>query len=355
MTAVTLREMYLEVTNTCPLRCLHCSSNSGEPYESELSTQRMLDLLDEAKQLGLEKLLITGGEPLSRPSKTLAILDCASDLVEVSLLTNGFLLDAVWADELSRYRQNTRIDMSVYGTTESVHDEITQRPGSFASTKRATAYCCERGIAVAWEFVITALNSGQVLDVIALAERYGVASVSMIRLMKSGRAATNWDMLAVKPSKLAWTLDRVKELEAYFTTDVKHGRPVNFDFISCGTEPSPCKAGVEELFIQADGETFGCPGFKDLPDFWGKNVRETSLQECWYNSPAFQRLRRFLVDGEGIICPGCPHSHSCRGHCVAQRLRTYQGDLEQGPDPLCPLATTASAASKRQQPSLVPA
>jgi pyrroloquinoline quinone biosynthesis protein E len=354
MAAVPLREMYLEVTNSCPLRCIHCSANSGEPYEDELPAQRMLELLAEAKRLGLEKLLVTGGEPLSRPSLTHALLERAGDLPEVSLLTNGVLLDAHWADELAKLRSTLRVEMSIYGATSPIHDEVTQRPGSFAKTKRATVYCRERGIPVAWEFVFTALNADQVLDVVALAEKCDVDTVSIIRLMRSGRAAANWDILALSPNELTRTLDLVKEFEASFETDVKRGRPVNFDFVSCDEEPSLCKAGVEELFVQADGETFGCPGFKDLPDFWGKNVRNTSLEECWNTSPAFQRLRRFLVDGEGTICPGCPHADLCRGHCVAQRLRTYQGDLQRGPDPLCPLGVSR-VTEPRAQPSLVPA
>src|SRR5690349_25027226 len=56
-----------ELTYACPLHCPYCSNplNLGD-YSDELTTQQWRQVIDEAAELGVLQLHLSGGEPLQR-------------------------------------------------------------------------------------------------------------------------------------------------------------------------------------------------------------------------------------------------------------------------------------------------
>lgn len=341
---VKLKELYIEVTNACPQHCIHCSARSGKPYIEELGLPELLRIVKEAKPLGLERLLVTGGEPLLNPDITLALLEECVDLPVIQLLTSGILIDDSWANNLTLNRHNLIVEMSVFAAKSNIHDRITQLPGSLARIINATKKCISKGIRVNWEFVITALNYEEVQDVIRIAEHMGVNQISILRLSPTGRAKDNLALLQVDFHQVTVTLFQAQRYAASSNFSVRAGGPINFSFVECGDEPKPCTAGVDKLHVQADGNTLPCPGFKDLAEYWGYNAKNFPLETVWLHSPAFNRLREFLLGEQVRICPHCSFSRKCRGRCASQRLHLH-GELERGPDPLCPLAVQKALAT----------
>lgn len=58
---------YYHVTNYCNLHCLGCYSDSiARNKKRDLSTESMLKILNELKTVGVQNLVISGGEPLIR-------------------------------------------------------------------------------------------------------------------------------------------------------------------------------------------------------------------------------------------------------------------------------------------------
>ena len=57
----------LSVTDRCNMRCFYCMPKEGvekKPHESVLSYEELLLIAETAVGLGIEKIRITGGEPL---------------------------------------------------------------------------------------------------------------------------------------------------------------------------------------------------------------------------------------------------------------------------------------------------
>ena len=65
------------VTNKCNLRCIHCHLSSGTALENEMTTEEIFRVIDEAKDLGVKRLIISGGEPLVR-NDIMSIIEYAS-------------------------------------------------------------------------------------------------------------------------------------------------------------------------------------------------------------------------------------------------------------------------------------
>lgn len=59
-----IRELKIELTKECPLRCLHCSSNGLPQAPENIEPSIVADLIQEFVDMGGKVLAISGGEPL---------------------------------------------------------------------------------------------------------------------------------------------------------------------------------------------------------------------------------------------------------------------------------------------------
>ena len=96
-----LRDLRLSLTDHCNLRCTYCMPQEAfGPHHAFLPTDRLLDfeeiafLVQNLAALGVRKVKLTGGEPLTRPfvPRLVRMLREAAAKVEVNLITNGILL-----------------------------------------------------------------------------------------------------------------------------------------------------------------------------------------------------------------------------------------------------------------------
>ena len=55
-----------EITLRCNAACIHCGSSAGSPRPAELDSREALELCDDMAVLGVERVTLSGGEPLLR-------------------------------------------------------------------------------------------------------------------------------------------------------------------------------------------------------------------------------------------------------------------------------------------------
>ena len=92
-----LRSLRLSVTDRCNLRCQYCMPETDYvwlPRESLLTFEEMVALVDAFTPLGVDRIRITGGEPLLRRDLPVLIESLAgrSAISDLALTTNGVLL-----------------------------------------------------------------------------------------------------------------------------------------------------------------------------------------------------------------------------------------------------------------------
>ena len=93
-----LRNLRLSVTDRCNLRCLYCMPEAEYvwlPREDVLHFEEIAKLVDVFLSLGVERLRLTGGEPLLRRdlSELVAMIAGKPGLADLALTTNGILLE----------------------------------------------------------------------------------------------------------------------------------------------------------------------------------------------------------------------------------------------------------------------
>ena len=124
----------VSVTDKCNLRCVYCMPLDGLDWlkrESLLSYEEIASVLRTMAGMGLEKVRITGGEPLVRKDLPLLVEMVAEipGIVDISLSTNAVLL----ADQAQALRDAgiSRVNVSLDSLQEERVDAIARRPGSF--------------------------------------------------------------------------------------------------------------------------------------------------------------------------------------------------------------------------------
>src|SRR5512134_116187 len=190
-----LRNLRLSVTDRCNLRCSYCMPEPEYvwlPREDILHFEEIETLVDVFTSLGVDKVRLTGGEPLLRRDLPDLIhrLASRSAIRDLAMTTNGVLLApqaaalraaglhrlTVSLDTLrpDRFRNLTRFD-----ELDRVLDGIAVAAPLFPGLKLDTV-------------VIRDVNDDELVDLIEFARRHG-AEVRFIEYMDVG-GATHWSM-----------------------------------------------------------------------------------------------------------------------------------------------------------------
>ena len=121
----------VSVTDRCDLRCVYCMKEKMKflPKNEVLSLEEIERLCDNFIELGVEKIRLTGGEPLVRKDvltliKNLNKKKSTTNLKEITLTTNGSLLKK-YAKDLKQNGIN-RINVSLDTIIEEKYKEITR-------------------------------------------------------------------------------------------------------------------------------------------------------------------------------------------------------------------------------------
>lgn len=121
--ATPLRLLVLAVSDHCDQRCAHCQIWRGSPYgrAPNLTRDERLALVEEAIRLGVEQVLLTGGEPLLSPDLLPIARRLRAAGVRTLLATNGLLL-ATHALEVARLFDEVYVSLD--GASAATHDRL---------------------------------------------------------------------------------------------------------------------------------------------------------------------------------------------------------------------------------------
>jgi len=195
-----LRNLRLSVTDRCNLRCSYCMPEAEYvwlPREDILQFEEIERLVDVFLDLGVDKVRLTGGEPLLRRDLPALVerLAARSRIRDLAMTTNGVLL-AQYAKPLA--------DAGLHRLTVSLD---TLQPERFRQlTRTSDLHRVLDGIVAAAPLfpglkidavVIRGTNDDELVDLIEFGRGHG-AEVRFIEYMDVG-GATHWSMERVMP------------------------------------------------------------------------------------------------------------------------------------------------------------
>jgi len=88
-----LNSLRISVTQRCNLQCFYCHREGEAASKNEMTKEEIAKIARMACELGMKKIKLTGGEPLLREDLPDIVREIAEYANEVSLTTNGVLLE----------------------------------------------------------------------------------------------------------------------------------------------------------------------------------------------------------------------------------------------------------------------
>jgi radical SAM protein with 4Fe4S-binding SPASM domain len=167
----------IDLTHRCNLRCVHCylGSRAGrdESDHQELSTAKLLSIIDEITDAGCLNLLITGGEPLLRKDFGEVFRHAKRNGLLVTVFTNGTLI----TDEVLEIFSDLppqQVEISLYGATAETYEKITGVAGSFERCLEGIHRLLACKLNVRLKTILMTLNRHEFFDIEKMARDFGV-------------------------------------------------------------------------------------------------------------------------------------------------------------------------------------
>ena len=167
----TINYLRLSVTDRCNMRCLYCMPAEGialQGHDVILSYENLLLIAETAVAAGIEKIRVTGGEPLVRKEIVpfLARLAAIPGLRQLVLTTNGLYLDEM-ADSIRRAGVQ-RLNISLDSLRAETFAGIT-RGGDLHRVMAGLAAAERAGFPIKINMVvIRGVNDDEILDFAAM-------------------------------------------------------------------------------------------------------------------------------------------------------------------------------------------
>ncbi|WP_425073346.1 heme d1 biosynthesis radical SAM protein NirJ [Sagittula sp. S175] len=179
------------LTRRCNLRCRHCYTVSADvTFPGELNDEQTLRVLDDLHGFGIPALILSGGEPMSRPN-FFEIAERAAKLGfrHLALSTNGTKITAQNADRIADVGFDY-VGISLDGIG-AVNDAFRGLGGAFDAALTGIRECRKRGIKVGLRFTLTEQNAHMLGDMLDLCDDEGVDKFYLSHLVYAGRGDKN--------------------------------------------------------------------------------------------------------------------------------------------------------------------
>ncbi len=321
-----------ELTYRCPLRCVYCSNPLDyASHQPEVDTVTWLRVFDEAEDLGVVQLNLSGGEPLVRDDLEVLVERARRLDLYTNLITSGIPLTR---DRLERLRDLglDNVQISIQDVTAAASDRIAGTR-SFERKLQAAAWVKELGFPLTLNTVLHRENLAQTAAVIALAERLGADRLELANTQYLGWALANREGLLPTREQL----ERARGVAADARRRLRGRMEVLFvtpDYFS--DLPKACVDGWGRRFIvvSPDGLALPCHAAHTMPDLSFENVKDRSLGDIWRDSPGFNAFR-----GEAWMpepCRSCDRRGIDFGGCRCQAF--HLTGRATATDPACHLS-----------------
>ncbi|MDP8252976.1 MAG: radical SAM protein [Candidatus Kaelpia aquatica] len=152
------------VTYRCNYKCKYCKDWNLKT--DEVSTSKALEIIDKLRQLGLQRINFTGGEPLVKDNIYQLINYAKEKGIFVCLNSNGSLV----SQNIQKLKQLDMLILSIEGS-EEIHDLIRQKD-SFQSIILAVKAAQSNNLKVRFSATLNKLNSDYIEDLILLANQF---------------------------------------------------------------------------------------------------------------------------------------------------------------------------------------
>lgn len=355
MSEIKLHEIDFYVTMKCNLDCDFCSVVAGEYKHNDLPLERMLEIIQEAADLGLKELHFSGGEPTVRPDLE-DMIAFATDLgIHTRIITNGYKLPKKRIEKF--VRSGLKDVMISMDGMEHHHNIMRGKSDGFERTLKTVKTCIELGLRTRVSMVAFKENQEDVAPLLRFVDNLGVDIFSvflgaplgrgMRHRQKSMLSAAEWKSISES------VLSEVDSGEIKASVIIEQGyaytdrSPLNKTGITGrGTGCSTLLTSYDYLIMRSDGKLYQCIYFVDDGEPIG-DIADRGIEDVLRKAQEEKLYAAFTVPQDK--CVSCAHQKDCGTGCrgiayltTGDWLKTDSrcgkvDDQEPAYFPLCPI------------------
>lgn len=292
----------MELTLKCNVRCKHCYILYPGATDHEMNTDEVKRMLDIMSDNGVLVLLLTGGEPVTRPDFKEIWAYAKQKGFILSLYSNATLINEDLASFLASHLPR-RVEITIYGHTEETYESVTGVRGSYQRFRQGVDFLHRYKVPIAFKTMVMKSNVHEFHDMKKWAEDQGCT----FRFDTMINPRINGDREVLKerldPEQLAAfeaTLEGSREFMENYAQDIRRAGTTDSMF-SCG-------AGVKSFHIDPAGQLHPCMLWRKSP----YDLRNKPLEEGWRDHVSNLRARKAPKTG----CNSCSNRGVC-GRCPA--------------------------------------
>lgn len=329
----TPREIDVELTSQCNLRCRYCYffDNPDVRY-TDLTTEEWLQFFDECGEAGVMRMRLAGGEPFFRSDLKELITGIVTNRMRFSMLSNGGLITDEIAEFIAGTGRCDSIQISLDGGIAEVH-ETARGKGSFDGAVQGIRILQQYGISVKVRCTIHRLNADHLENCAEfILEQLGLDEFSTNAAGYFGTCQNNAEdlMLTMEDRvKVMQTLDRLcSKYPGRITASagplanliswraMETARKQNLPRYSNTGALTGCGCHNIKLSVRSDGHFAVCDMLAGIS--LGR-INTDALLDVWQNNPILSKFRnRHTTDLSTFeYCRDCEYVDYCTGNCPA--------------------------------------
>lgn len=280
-----LKKVWIELTNRCNQKCVHCYASASPQSSDGLDTKMIFQFLENIFSLGCETVQFTGGEPLLRNDLVL-FCDLArqNQVKEIEIFSNLSSSKRKLLDKL--VNSNVIISTTVLAPDAETHDRLTRTPGSFDRMLSNIKYLQSLGVSINASIILMAETETRYDQITKFCDSIGVHYGEPDPVRPFGRGKNEHIRCR--------QFQNVKYKPFFETTSRSFLYAMNFN---------PCWGHM--LFLRYDGKVVPCPHARN---FVLGDVRKDSFIEILKTAS----LQAWSITLDKVeICRECEFRYLC--------------------------------------------
>ena len=303
---MNLCRLFVQLTNRCNLRCEHCFVESDMTKDDYLTYGRIIKVVNDAVDLGINRIDFTGGEVLTKPYFLDVLRYLDTQPVSYNFFSNLTLANDNVIEELAKLKGLTSIITSIDYLEPKKHNKFRGGEMAFERTLHAITRLNQKNVKVIVNTMVMDDNRDSLGDLVEFFINQGVET-HFDTIIDCGRAKCDQ----------RHNLDADKNIEC-----IRQAISLIADKgISVDNAAGACGVSDTLIFLHYSGKYMLCPGLtSDISD---KYVLGTDMRKAWEKSRELH-LRCSHID--------CEKYDQCSQGCRMRALVDTGSD--KGEDPM---------------------
>ena len=264
---MNLCRLFVQLTNRCNLRCKHCFVESDMTKDDYLTYERIIKVVNDAVDLGINRIDFTGGEVLTKPYFLDVLRYLDTQPVSYNFFSNLTLANDNVIEELAKLKGLTSIITSIDYLEPKKHNKFRGGEMAFERTLHAITRLNQKNVKVIVNTMVMDDNRDSLGDLVEFFINQGVET-HFDTIIDCGRAKCDQ----------RHNLDADKNIEC-----IRQAISLIADKgISVDNAAGACGVSDTLIFLHYSGKYMLCPGLtSDISD---KYVLGTDMRKAWEKS-----------------------------------------------------------------------